>query len=194
LGSYLCLFPGLVVYGLFLPAFALAADGESIGGSFSKSFEGMKTEWLMSALFVLVLGLVYIFGTVLTCGLGFFVTIPMIFICSSLAYRDMVGMPGAPTAMDGGMAGYAGYAQQAGIWPPAPGQQQPPANPYAPQQAPPQQYGQPPNPGQQTSTPHIPGMGMQPPPPPTQPENPYSAPGSEPPAAEPSDESDTPSI
>jgi len=103
-----------VVLGFLLPGYALVADGETAGNAFSRSLVAMKQDWLNATLFVLVFALL-IAVSVIPCGLGLFVTIPMAHIVSALAYRDMIGMPGIPTdtAFDYGAA-------QPGVWPPPP--------------------------------------------------------------------------
>ena len=148
---------GALVVGAFvLPATALAADGRSAGEALSESFAGMKKDWLAAAAFLIVLGLV-IFASVIPCGLGLFVTVPMVYLVGVLAYRDMVGMPGASQLPPG-----YGAPSAPGVWPPAPGIWPPPPNAAPPQQQypnfPPQQYS-PPLPQQypsETPTPYPP--------------------------------------
>lgn len=135
LAGLLCLIVGMfVVMALFWPGYALVADGVSIGDALSRSYNGMKRDWLMAILFGIVFGLVQLFGTVFTCGLGAFALIPMMYLCTSLAYRDMIGMPEAPAGEY--PVGYPTGPAQPGVWPPAPETppyQAPPASaPYPP--------------------------------------------------------------
>ncbi len=132
-------FGALVVGAFCLPATALAADGRSVGQALSESVAGMKKDWLAAAAFLLVLGLV-ILASVIPCGLGLFATVPMVYLIGALAYRDMVGMPGA--GIPGGQTAPA-YGTAPGVWPPTPGSWPPPPN------AAPPQWGAPPvNPAQ----------------------------------------------
>ncbi len=121
---------GALVVGAFvLPATAIAADGRSAAQALSESVAGMKKDWLAAAAFLVVYGLVML-ASVIPCGLGLFVTIPMVYLIGVLVYRDMVGMPGASQ----GISAY-GAPSALGVWPPAPG-----TWPPAPNAAPPQQY------------------------------------------------------
>lgn len=135
---------GALVVGAFvLPATALAADGRSTGQALSESAAGMKKDWLAAVAFLLVFGLV-ILASVIPCGLGLFVTLPMVYLIGVLAYRDMVGMPGLGQAVPS-----YGAPAAPGVWPPAPGTWPPPPNAAPPQQYPnfpPQPYSPPPAP------------------------------------------------
>ena len=131
-GTLLCVVPGFLLAGLLLAGYALIADGAGIGDAISRSNDGMKADMWSAAGFVFVLGLLVLVSAI-PCGLGLFVTMPMFWLISALAYRDMVGMPG--------LAAPAGpvYGQpQSGVWPPppAPGQA-PPVWGQTPGQAPP---------------------------------------------------------
>jgi hypothetical protein len=122
IGAVLCVFPAFIVAGLFLPLFAIAADGADIGDAISRSVDAMKADIWMAALFVFVMGLIYLVSLI-PCFLGALVTIPMMWLISALAYRDMVGFSGgAPSGP------YYGQGQ-AGVWPPPPGSPQPPSYP-----------------------------------------------------------------
>lgn len=176
--GFLALCIGLLVAIAFvMPVYALVADGEPVMSALSRSFEGMKRDWLTGSLFGIVWGLVFI-ASMIPCGLGLLITVPMHFIIGVLAYRDMVGMPGA---LPEGVAGYGvsapAYGQaQPGAWPPPPdanqspygqpqapyGQSQTPyGQPQAPYGQPQTGYGQPPQPGYgQPQTPQQPGYGQ----------------------------------
>ena len=120
----------LVLLGLFWPAAALIADGESIAGALAKSWNAMKRSWLMASVFMLVFMIILWFSALL-CLLGLLATVPMFMIISSLMYRDMIGMPAGQTPAPA-MAGYP-YQQPnpPGVWPPPPTQNPspPPAGP-----------------------------------------------------------------
>ncbi|HEX5323092.1 MAG TPA: hypothetical protein VFW40_04845 [Capsulimonadaceae bacterium] len=130
LAGMLCFCLGIfVVFALFWPAFALIADGVGFGDAFTRSFEGMKQDWLTAALYVIVFGLIVLLSC-LAFGLGTLITVPMVYLSTSLAYRDMIGMPGSPGGGYPVAGGY--YPGQAvpGSWPPPPGQIPPgPNNP-----------------------------------------------------------------
>jgi hypothetical protein len=116
-GTLFCIVPGLLVAGLFLPGYALIADGiTSIGDVFTRCTEAMKADIWNAALFVFVMGLLILVSAI-PCGLGLFVTLPMYWIISALAARDMAGMSG------GGMPPPDPYGYQTpspGVWPPPP--------------------------------------------------------------------------
>lgn len=120
-----------VLWGLLLPAFALIADGEPIISALRRSIQAMKGNWVSAAGFVFVLFLL-VYASEIPCGLGLFATMPMVFLITALAYRDMVGMQGIVTPISPyGATSTPGHTP--GVWPPPPGQQpsfgQPPANP-----------------------------------------------------------------
>ena len=141
-----------VAIAFMMPLYALTADGESVLGAFGRSFDGMKRDWLTATGFVFVWFLIYGLSAI-PCYLGWLATIPMTVILGAIAYRDMVGMPGAlpPNAM-GYFPGVPSYGQpQPGQWPPPPTQapfgQAPGAygqqSPYGVPQGTPPPYGQP---------------------------------------------------
>lgn len=164
-----------VVMGLLLPAYALVADGENAGAAFAKSIQGMSSGWLQATGLTFVLSLI-VLASCIPCGLGLFVTVPMMSVIGALAYRDMIGFPDGGGAYGYAQPGYGQpgygqpyYGQQApGSWPPPPGQPQPP---YGQPPSTPPGYGQQPPPtfGQSPSTPpgygqpQQPGYGQQPP-------------------------------
>lgn len=115
IGLLLCIVPGLLLGGLLIPGFALIADGETVGNAISRSIDAMKRDMWNAALFAIVIGLL-VAVSIIPCGLGLFVTVPMFYLTAALAYRDMVGMPGSPP-----VTGYSGYGTSApGVWPPPP--------------------------------------------------------------------------
>lgn len=118
LAGLICLIVGIfVVIGLFWPAFAVVADEQGVGNAISRTFEAMKRDWLNSLGFAIVLGLLAIAITIVTCGLGTLVAQPITFLAAALCYRDMIGMPDVPPSSAG-----APYTMQPGpgVWPPPP--------------------------------------------------------------------------
>ena len=173
-----------VALAFMMPIFALTADGEPVLAAFGKSFRAMKNDWLTAAGFVFVWMLIYLVSAI-PCYLGLLATLPMTVIFGAIAYRDMVGMPGA---MPPNLVGYnttaPSYGQpQPGQWPPAPvqppfgnpqagyGPQAPYGDPnqppygqssQSPYGQPQQPYGQPSQPGwQQPGPPQQPGRQSQ---------------------------------
>ena len=138
--GFFLLCAGIYIAGAFLiPSAAMVADGEGTLPALSRSMEAMKQDWLNASLFVLVWHWVII-ASIVTCFLGFLVTIPMLCITSALAYRDMAGISGMPVMP-------VGYGQPVpGAWPPPPGQAPPYGQPGTYNQPPYGQspYGQPP--------------------------------------------------
>ena len=132
IGLIFCLVPGFLLSGLLFPGYALIVEGETVGNAISRSMDAMKRDMWNAAAFVFVLGLL-VAVSIIPCGLGLFVTLPMFFLSGALAYRDMIGMPGAGQAAPAYGAGTA-----PGVWPPAPGAWPPApgAWPPPPQQSP----------------------------------------------------------
>lgn len=92
-GLSLLLAPGILLFGLLLPAFALVA-GAGLGKALSVSVRAMSRDLRGTAVFALVLGLL-VFVSALPLGAGLLVTLPMCWLISALAYRDVVGLPEA---------------------------------------------------------------------------------------------------
>jgi hypothetical protein len=87
IGFVLCILPGLVLVGLLLFTFPLIADRRMDGIEAMKlSVETLKDEWLMAAVFSLVLGLIATVG-LLACGVGILVAGPVILLAEALLYR-----------------------------------------------------------------------------------------------------------
>jgi hypothetical protein len=128
IGMVFCLVPGFLLSGLLFPGYALIAEGESVGNALSRSMDAMKRDMWNAAAFVFVLGLLVVVSLI-PCGLGLFVTVPMYFLCAALAYRDMIGMPGRNQAAP------AYGAPAPGVWPPPP-QQYPSPQQYPPSSGP----------------------------------------------------------
>lgn len=93
-GLSLLLAPGILLFGLLLPAFALVAGGAGLGKALSVSVRAMSRDLRGTAVFALVLGLL-VFVSALPLGAGLLVTLPMCWLISALAYRDVVGLPEA---------------------------------------------------------------------------------------------------
>jgi hypothetical protein len=102
-----------VAAGLFLPGFAMVADGENAGRAVSRSIDAMKGDWLSASAFLFVFGFV-VLASIVPCCLGLFATIPMYYLISALAYRDMDGLPMPP------QPDFSYGAVQYGVWPPPP--------------------------------------------------------------------------
>ena len=172
IGFVLLIIPGLIVASLLLPAYALIADGESLGTAISRSIDGMKRDIWSGIALLFVMGLLLLVSAI-PCGLGLLVTYPMLWIISALAYRDMVGMPNEAAPGGYGQPGFGAPAAP-GVWPPAPSAA-PPASPYG-QAPPPTSFGQAPPPASQA--PPAPSWGQ--PQPPANPEPPRRSLGGDP--------------
>jgi hypothetical protein len=138
-GSILFVIPALIVLGLtFLTIPMIVEGGKGTIDAIKESIEITKRDWLMFTLFALALGFIAGAGGIL-CGVGALATYPLLFLGHALAYRDLVGIPGAqsqgqfmspPPPPD-----YRDYAPS-----------QTPAQPQAPAWAPPPNYGSTPTP------------------------------------------------
>ena len=124
LGILVCCVGFLFSWILLWPGFALLADGVDIGAALSRSINGMKVDATTGAMFTFVFFLIIGFGIVITCYLAMVIIYPMMFIVASLAYRDMIGMPGVPS--NPGVVLYA-PPNAANAWPPPPSQPAPPS-------------------------------------------------------------------
>jgi hypothetical protein len=142
LGSCCFCVGALPVYALLFPGFALIADGAGFSEAFTRAFEGMKQDWLRASLYVFVFGLI-ILVSFIPLGLGLLITTPMIYLSTSLAYRDMIGMPGPP----GGNSGLNSTQGPPGAWPPAPNSLDPTPSSGSYGQTPPDQAPPPPGSG-----------------------------------------------
>lgn len=109
----------IVLLALFWPGAAMIADGDSARNALDKSWNAMKGSWLISAVFMLVLGILVMISSI-PCGLGLLATIPMAVIISSLMYRDMAGMPNSEPPV---APYYPTPPPAPGVWP------SPPQNP-----------------------------------------------------------------
>ena len=71
----------------------LVADGRPVGESYSIAYEVLRKNWFRSSCFLFVFSLLTLVSYC-PCGLGLLITWPMSYLIASLAYRNMVGMPG----------------------------------------------------------------------------------------------------
>lgn len=89
LGGIACLVGSIVVYALLLFTYPLIADREmGFWDAISESYEVAKNHWFGLSVFVLVLWLLTGLISLLTCGLGYFVAFPLMYVAIALAYRD----------------------------------------------------------------------------------------------------------
>lgn len=87
-GFIFCFFPGLVVAGLFMFTLPLIVDKKmNASEAVSASMNALKSQWLMSAVFVLVAGLLYMFGYLL-CFVGVLITAPVALLSVAVLYRN----------------------------------------------------------------------------------------------------------
>jgi hypothetical protein len=106
---------------LVVPAYVLVADNWSIFDALRSSVSTVAGDWLRGVGLNIVLGFIYV-ASAIPCGLGIFVTLPMMALVLALVYRDMIGMPGMPqpgsfyTQPEVG----AYYSEQPVVWPPPP--------------------------------------------------------------------------
>ncbi len=108
------IFGGFVVFAFSLPMFALLADGNGFRTAVSKSVTAIKQDWLRATGFAIVLTLLLVAGY-LACCVGLLAVVPLVYLTSSLIYRDMIGMP-----TSGDVIEYAAPQSNEGSWPPAP--------------------------------------------------------------------------
>ena len=135
----ICIIPGLIVAGFtFLTVPMIVEGGKGAIDAIKASIEVTKKDWIMFSIFALALGFIAQAGAI-ACGVGLLATAPLLFLSHALAYRDLVGMPGAqsegqymppPPPPD-----YRDYAPS-----------QTPAQPQAPAWTPPPNYGSTPTP------------------------------------------------
>lgn len=95
IGSIFCLIPGLIVAGLaFLTAPMIVEGGKGAIDAIKASIEVTKKDWIMFTIFAIALGFIAGAGG-MACGVGVLATYPLLFLGQALAYRDLVGIPGA---------------------------------------------------------------------------------------------------
>ena len=72
----------------------IVEGGKGTIDAIKASVEVTKRDWIMFTLFAIALGLIAGAGGI-ACGVGVLATYPLLFLGHALAYRDLVGMPGA---------------------------------------------------------------------------------------------------
>ncbi len=95
----------------------------SAPAAITESFGLLKKQWLMTALFFLVLSIVSVLG-IIVCGVGFVVTYPLFFLSLALGYLAFTEPDRPIGPLAAGMPDY-GVAQP-GVWPPPPNVVPPP--------------------------------------------------------------------
>jgi hypothetical protein len=121
----------------------IVEGGKGTIDAIKASIEVTKRDWIMFTIFAVALYIIAIAGS-LACGVGVLATLPLLFLGHALAYRDLVGIPGAQ--MEGQFMApppppdYRDYAPHQ-----APAQPQAPSQPQSPAWAP-QNYGSTPTP------------------------------------------------
>lgn len=95
IGSYMCIIPGIIVSGLLMFAIPAVVDRNiGPGEALRISFDATKSNWIMFAVFGLVMRILMGLGA-LACCVGLLATIPLFVLTISIAYRDTLGLPGA---------------------------------------------------------------------------------------------------
>ncbi|MEO7718820.1 MAG: hypothetical protein ABIY70_21690 [Capsulimonas sp.] len=98
-GSLFLVLPGVFLAGLLLPAIALTAAGASLGDALPRSMKAMWPDRFIA------MGLAFVLGTLTLIGSGFLTlgllaAVPLWFLVSALAYRDMIGIPAPEVSLD----------------------------------------------------------------------------------------------
>jgi uncharacterized membrane protein len=95
IGAMLCILPGLIVQGLCFFAIPLVVErGMGPVAAIQASIEATKKDWLMFTAFAFVVGLIAGAGAIL-CYVGMLASYPLLFLITSVAYRDVFGVAGA---------------------------------------------------------------------------------------------------
>jgi hypothetical protein len=88
IGFVLCILPGIVVNALWMFTQLLIVDKGMDGvAAMRESFNTLRGEWLMAALFLFVIFLIAAAGA-LACGVGILITIPIAILSITILYRD----------------------------------------------------------------------------------------------------------
>jgi len=95
IGAMLCIIPAFIVQGLCFFAIPLVVE-RRMGpvAALQASIEATKKDWLMFTAFALVVGLIASAGFIL-CYVGLLASYPLLFLITSVAYRDVFGVAGA---------------------------------------------------------------------------------------------------
>ena len=102
LGYFCLIVPGVVLSGLFMFALPLVVDRRlSAVDALERSFQALKSQWLMAAAFHLVLALVSVLG-IIACFVGLLLTIPIYPLGVAVLYRDFFPMKAAQSSRIGG--------------------------------------------------------------------------------------------
>jgi hypothetical protein len=95
IGFFLLFIPALIVLGLtFLTIPMIVEGGKGAIDAIKESIEITKRDWIMFTVFAIALSFIAGAGAI-ACGVGALATYPLLFLGHALAYRDLVGMPGA---------------------------------------------------------------------------------------------------
>ena len=97
-GLVLAILPGIFAAAMLLPAFALIADGESVEKAISRSFTAMKYDRTSALALVFSLFVLIILSSFTIIGL--MIVAPMVWLISSLALRDMIGLRSRLSVID----------------------------------------------------------------------------------------------
>jgi uncharacterized membrane protein len=90
IGYALFIVPGLVVSGLLMFALPLVVDQKLEPlDAIRRSFDMLKSQWLMATLFIVVVTILGFVGLIL-CGVGAIFTMPFYFLSIALLYDDFV--------------------------------------------------------------------------------------------------------
>lgn len=88
IGSIFCIVPMYIVGGLTMFSMPILASSDlKPVDAFKKSIELLKPHWLMATLYFFVVSLCSILG-ILACCVGILVTASMLYVCTTLVYRD----------------------------------------------------------------------------------------------------------
>ncbi len=100
-GVIACFVGAIVVGALLVFVFPLVMDRRmDFWPAIQASFDKTKENWLGWSVFMLLIGLLYMAGSI-ACGVGVLVTGPIFFIATALAYRDNFGLAGAEASESG---------------------------------------------------------------------------------------------
>lgn len=89
IGELFFIIPGLIFAGLFMLAPMLLIDGGlSPIEAMKKSWEALKSDWLMATVVYFVLVIVASLGAA-ACGVGLLFTMPLLYLGTAIIYRDV---------------------------------------------------------------------------------------------------------
>jgi HEAT repeats len=96
-GGFLCLvIPGWMISGILMFTLPLVVDARlKAVDALSVSWKTLKDQWLLAAVFALVLWVMQIVG-MMFCGLGYLVTLPLSVLSQAILYRGFFPRGGAP--------------------------------------------------------------------------------------------------